>query len=141
MTVKPYRVGRSKTGLGLFATAPISKRTRIVAFTGRRIPTKDALARERKHGSKYMFEIDRHWTIDGSTRRNIARYANHACKPNAQAELYRGDIVLRATRNIQPGEEITYDYGEEYFDLFIRPRGCKCVACGKKQDRRARRAP
>jgi SET domain-containing protein len=125
----PYRVGRSQTGLGLFATAPIEKRTVIVEYRGRRIPTKDALKYERRYASKYMFEIDSRWTIDGSTRRNVARYANHSCRPNAESALVAGKIVLRALKAIRAGDEITFDYGREYFDLFLRAKGCKCTRC------------
>jgi SET domain-containing protein len=32
---KPYRVGRSRTGLGLFATKPIKKGTKIIRYFGR----------------------------------------------------------------------------------------------------------
>ena len=34
---KPYRIGRSPTGLGLFATEPIAKGAFIVEYKGRRI--------------------------------------------------------------------------------------------------------
>jgi SET domain-containing protein len=125
----PYRVGRSQTGLGLFATAPIEKRTVIVEYRGQRIPTKEARKYERRHGSKYMFEIDSRWTIDGSTRRNTARYANHSCRPNAESALVAGKVVLRALKAIREGDEITYDYGREYFDLFLKAKGCKCTKC------------
>ena len=125
----PYRVGRSQTGLGLFATAPIEKRTVIVEYRGRCIPTKEARKYERRHASKYMFEIDTRWTIDGSTRRNVARYANHSCRPNTESALIAGKIVLRALKAIRAGDEITYDYGREYFDLFLKAKGCKCTKC------------
>ena len=125
---KPYRVGRSFTGLGLFATAPIKKHALIVEYIGARIPTAEAHARERAGRSKYMFEINRHWTINGAGRDNIARYANHACRPNAESVLIRGKIFLKAIRRIQAGEEITYDYGPEYVTLFFKD-GCKCATC------------
>jgi len=125
----PVRVGRSPTGLGLFATAPIEKRTIIVEYSGPRIPTNEARTYERRYASKYMFEIDSRWTIDGSTHRNMARYANHSCRPNAESALLRGKIVLRAIKVIRPGEEITYDYGRAYFDLFLKAKGCKCAQC------------
>ena len=125
----PFRVGRSQTGLGLFATAPIEKRTIIVEYSGRRIPTKEARKYESRYASKYMFEIDSRWTIDGSSRRNTARYANHSCRPNAESDLVAGKIVLRAIKTIRAGEEITYDYGREYFDLFLKAKGCKCAKC------------
>ena len=128
---KPYRVGRSPTGLGLFATAPIKKHALIVEYSGPRIPTPQAHARERAGRSKYMFEISARWTIDGGGRDNMGRYANHACKPNAESVLIRGKVYLKAIRRILPGEEITYDYGREYVDLFFKG-GCKCATCREK---------
>jgi len=127
-----FRVGRSRTGLGLFAVAPIKKRTLVVEYSGERISTKEAQAREQRYGSRYMFEINARWTIDGSCRSNLARYVNHSCRPNTEAELIRGRMMYRAIRPIAAGEEITLDYGEEYFDLFIAKRGCKCVACDER---------
>jgi SET domain-containing protein len=130
MPPKPlFRIGRAYTGLGLFATAPIAKRTLIVEYSGRRIPTKEARKYEQRYASKYMFEINSRWTIDGSTRSNMARYANHSCRPNAESDLVNGKIVLRAVKTIADGEEITYDYGREYFELFLRAKGCKCTKC------------
>lgn len=140
MQSRLFRIGRSKTGLGLFAAAPIRKRQPIVEYSGPRIPTREAQAREKSRGSRYMFEIDRTWTIDGSVRSNIARYANHACRPNAEAYLSRGRIMLRAIRAIAPGEEITYDYGREYFDLFLKSSGCRCASCARKPTGNGRRA-
>src|SRR5919197_3428034 len=111
---KPYRVGRSATGLGLFATAPIDKGAFIIAYKGRRISNAKA-ARLEARGARYLYEINSRWTIDGSSRRNIARYANHSCRPNAESDVVKSEVILRAIKNIKPGDEITYDYGEEYF--------------------------
>lgn len=143
MATRSFRVGRSSIGLGLFATRPIANRDVVVAYSGKRIPTAEAQRRERHGKLKYMFEIDRRWTIDGSSRRNLARYVNHSCRPNTEAVLRKGKIVLVAVEPIAAGEEITLDYGEEYFDLFIKPHGCRCVACLAKAGRRsgARRRP
>lgn len=123
----PYRVGRSRTGLGLFAGRTFKRGERIVEYIGERIPTK--LAAERV--ARYDFETSSRWTIDGSPRWNIARYINHACKPNAKAEIVRGRIFIKALRRIEAGEEITYNYGKGYFETFIEPKGCLCEACGK----------
>lgn len=128
---KPYRVGRSKTGLGLFATAPIRKHDEIVEYSGARIPTKEAQALDRRRANKYLFEIDERWTIDGSTRSNLARYVNHACRPNAEAVLKGGRMIYRALKNIPSGAEITVDYGEEHVALYFR-NGCRCAACGPR---------
>jgi uncharacterized protein len=133
---KPYRVGRSRTGLGLFATRPIKKGAKIVRYFGPLLDTKkkkdDAIE------NKYLFELNGRWTIDGSVRENIARYINHACKPNAESDVMprKRKVVIRAIKNIEPGEEINYDYGTDYFKAYLKPIGCKCEACEKKRKRK-----
>lgn len=107
-------------------------------YKGRRITHAEADRREAR-GSRYMFELDERWTIDGSSRRNVARYVNHSCRPNAEADLEGGKLILRARKRIKEGEEITYDYGKEYFDLFIARIGCKCAKCRASRERRARK--
>jgi SET domain-containing protein len=131
---KPFRVARSATGLGLFATERIEKGAFIAEYTGPRIPHAEAERREAR-GAKYMYELNSRWTIDGSSRRNVARYANHSCRPNAESDVVRGKVILRATKTIAPGSEITYDYGREYFELIIKPKGCRCAHCAKRKTR------
>ena len=133
MAAKVYRVGRCATGLGLFATAQIAKGAFIVEYSGRRIPTRQAREREARTGCRYMFEINSRWTVDGSTRRNIGRYANHSCRPNAESAVVKGKLMLRAIKAIAADEEITYDYGREYFELFIKPQGCRCAKCARTE--------
>ena len=133
----PYRVGRSPTGLGLFATAPIAKGAFIVEYKGRRITHAQAKWLEAR-GSRYMYEINSRWTVDGSSR--ICRYANHSCRPNAESDVVKGKVILRARKKIKPGEEITYDYGREYFDIFLKPAGCKCAKCVERRRKRRRAA-
>src|SRR5262245_40987312 len=122
MLSKRFHIGRSNTGLGLFATLLITKGDVIAEYSGRRIRHAEAERRE-AGGNRYVFEINSRWSIDGSSRRNIARYANHSCRPNAESDLVEGRIVLRAIKTIRPGDEITYDYGREYFDLFLKKTG------------------
>src|ERR1700755_3685114 len=130
---KPYRVGRSPTGLGLFATKPIKKGTRIIRYFGPLLDSKKK--KDDDIENKYLFELTNRWTIDGSTRKNIARYINHACKPNAESDVNarKRKVVIRAVKTIEPGEEINYDYGTDYFKIFLKPIGCKCDACEQKR--------
>jgi hypothetical protein len=135
-TKKPYRVGRSRTGLGLFATRPIKKGAKIVRYFG---PLLDC--RKKKQDAienKYLFELNGRWTIDGSVRENVARYINHACKPNAESDVMprKRKVVIRAIKNIEPGEEINYDYGTDYFKAYLKPIGCKCDACERKRKKK-----
>jgi SET domain-containing protein len=138
MSARTVRVGRSATGLGLFAIKTIARKAYIVTYRGRVISTEEADRRER-HGARYMFELNSRWTIDGSPRHNLGRYLNHSCRPNAEAVLRKRRIVFLALRAIAPGEEITYDYGKEYFDYFFKKAGCRCAACTAKAARRRSR--
>jgi uncharacterized protein len=128
MEKRNFRVGRSKAGLGLFATRSIKKGTYIVDYTGKRIASRDA---ERLR-TRYLFELNDRWTIDGSARTNTARYINHSCRPNAEAVLARKRLRIRAIADIAPGDEITYHYGAEYFVAFIERIPCKCDACDSR---------
>src|SRR5512138_1637282 len=135
-TNKPYRIGRSRTGLGLFATKPIKKGTRIVRYFG---PLLDCDKEEDDAiENKYLFQLTKRWSIDGSVRKNIARYINHACKPNAESDVKprKRKVFIRAIKNIEPGEEINYDYGTDYFKAYLKPIGCKCDACEKKRKKK-----
>ena len=124
-----YRVGRAQTGLGLFAAQDIPERKLIVEYTGTRIPTWLAREIDRRRANKYLFEIDNRWTIDGSARTNLARYVNHSCDPNAEAESNRGRLMYRAIKPIAAGDEITLDYGEEHMELYFGKAGCLCPGC------------
>jgi SET domain-containing protein len=123
----PYEVKRTNTGLGLFATRPIPKGKRIIEYFGPYMPNDEV----EKSGRKYFFGVNSKWSIDGSPRENVARYINHSCRPNAEAFVsQRKRVWIWSRRNIKPGEEITYDYGKEYFEGIIEPMGCKCEKCG-----------
>ncbi len=113
--------------------------TYIATYRGRRIPNEEAERREAR-GSRYMFEINTRWTIDGKPRWNVARYVNHSCPPNARPVSRNGGIVIVADRRIEPDEEITYSYGEEYLQYFVENGGCHCAACIRKRRLRRRRA-
>lgn len=121
-------VKRSFAGLGLFATQPFRKGDCIIEYTGIQLTT----AQSNKKGGRYLFIVNKHTVLDGSGRDNLARYANHSCKPNSEIDVRRGKIFIVAKRRIATGEEITYDYGDEYFDEFIKPKGCLCASCKKK---------
>jgi hypothetical protein len=129
---KPYRIGRSRTGLGLFATKPIKKGAKILRYFG---PLLDSRNKKHDIDNKYLFELNGRWTIDGSVRNNVARYINHACRPNAESDVSarKRKVMIRAKKNISPGEEINYDYGTDYFKAYLKPIGCKCVSCENKR--------
>ena len=132
-----FIIKKTSTGLGLIAIKPIPKGKRLIEYIGPLLPNEIV---ERSNG-KYYFGVNTKWSIDGSSRRNIARYINHSCKPNAEAFVSQTRRVwIWSRRKIRAGEEITYDYGKEYFEGIIEPMGCRCEKCGaKKKSRKAKK--
>jgi len=122
-------VKRSSAGLGLFALEDIPKEQLIIEYTGERISEAEANTR----GGRYLFEVTNDLVIDGKGRENIARYVNHSCAPNAEAEHDEDEdrIYIRACKKIKAGDEITYSYGKMYVRDIIGPEGCRCAQCLK----------
>ena len=129
------------------SAAPVPGLGSLLQRRSRRVPlssnTKAASSRPRRlkeaRGNRYLYEINSRWTIDGTSRKNLARYANHSCRPNAKSHTVGHKIILRAIKNINPGDEITYSYGRDYFINVITRRGGKCDKCrGKRSDARAK---
>jgi uncharacterized protein len=125
-----FKVYRSSAGLGLRACRNFKKGARLIEYTGRKI----RVNRANDNPNRYLFELDEKWMLDGSPRTNLARYINHSCAPNAEAvhDEEENRIFIEAIKSIKTGHEITYDYGEEHFDEYIKPVGCKCAKCLKK---------
>jgi SET domain-containing protein len=124
---KVVKVKRGLAGLGLFAGEDIKKGELIIEYIGN-ILTKEQV--DAIKTNQYLFEVNRNKTIDGSVRWNIARYCNHACEEaaNAESEIKKGRVLVKAIKNIKEGDEIVYDYGEEFVNEYIAPHGCRCTA-------------
>ena len=123
------KVKRGVNGLGLFTFGPIKKSDYIIEYFGPLL--NDEQVQER--GGKYLFEIRKNKTIDGTDRKNIARYINHSCRPNCEVEIKKERVLIYAKRGIQPEEELNYDYGKEYWNEYIKPKGCRCAKCKEKE--------
>ena len=123
----PYslRVMRSDAGLGLFTNDSIKSGKFVIEYHGHLLSDDEA----EKKGGKYLCEINSKWTIDGTPRKNIARYINHSCRPNCEAVAQGKHVFVYARRGIKSGEELTYDYGKEYWVDYIKPYGCLCAKC------------
>ena len=125
------KVGKSGTGKGLFALQDIPKNKCLIEYIG--IPVSEAdLEKIQNIRAKYLFEVDKGVTINGNTKENTAKYINHSCRPNCEARGPKGKVFICSIKNIRAGEELTYDYGKEYFNEHIKPYGCRCAKCSKK---------
>ena len=124
---KIVKVKRGLAGLGLFAGENIKKGELIIEYIGNILNKEEA---DKKTTSQYLFEISRNKTIDGTPRWNLARYCNHACEEaaNAESEIKKGRVFIKAIKNIKDGDEVVYDYGEEFVNEHIAQHGCRCVA-------------
>lgn len=118
-------VKRSNAGLGLFAGEDLPKNACLIEYVGRTVSKEE----ETSSKSKYLFQISKNKTIDGKPRWNKAGYINHACDgaENCETDIKAGRVYVFAIKSIKKGEELTYDYGEEYFNDHIKPFGCRCA--------------
>jgi SET domain-containing protein len=124
-------VKRGTHGLGLFTTEAIAKGAFVIEYTGEKITTEEA----NRRGGQYLFEVNDNYTVDGRGRENTARYINHSCRPNCYPEIDDTEehIYIYAKRAIKPGEELTYDYGKEFWNMYIKPKQCRCDKCTEKR--------
>lgn len=128
-------VKKAKTGRGLFSNSHIKKGARVIEYTGRTLTEGEKYTSR----SRYLFDLDNGVTIDGYIAANKARFINHSCRPNCESTTRAGRVWIRAVRAIKPGEELTYDYGEEYFGAYLKDI-CACPKCEAKRQREAAKA-
>jgi SET domain-containing protein len=122
------RVGKTRTGKGMYVQEPIAKGVCIIEYTGR--PA--TMAQQKANTGKYLFWTSDTTMIDGNIPTNKARFINHSCRPNCEIDIKNKRIFVFAVKNIKPGEELTYDYGEEYFEMYFANGRCRCQKCSPK---------
>ena len=117
-------------GWGMFALDPIGKNKRIIEYAGEKITIAESEKREAQYlakGKIWCFRINRRWARDGNVQGNDARFINHGCKPNCYSMIIGRTVLICAARNIEAGEELTYNYyteGEGEIPCGCRP-GCQ----------------
>lgn len=101
-------------GKGAFASRPIPKGERFIEYLGERITHAEA---DRRYDDEtmevhhtFLFTVSSRIVIDASHCGNDARFINHSCTPNCEAEISRGRVFIFALRDIAVGEELCYDY-------------------------------
>ena len=125
--------------MGLFTRTPFLKNEMMVEYIGERIRQCVADKREASYekegvGSCYLFRLDKDVIVDATRTGGMARFMNHCCEPNAYAKVINTSnsdhpetkhIIIFAARDIQFGEEITYDYK---FPIEEQKLSCYCGA-------------
>lgn len=123
------RVGASGwAGEGLFALEAIAAGTPILQYLGERISKEESACR-RAEGNNYIFHLDYAWDIDGESLENTARYINHSCDPNCRVELRDGEIWILAARDLEPGQELSFNYGYDLSEYERFPCACGARNC------------
>ena len=110
-----FRVRRSPVhGLGAFALRRIRKGTRIIEYLGERVTHEEADRRyegkDESDSHTFLFIVDSKTVLDGGVDGNDSRFINHSCDPNCESVIEAKRVFIEATRTIQPGEELSYDY-------------------------------
>jgi SET domain-containing protein len=113
-------------GFGGFAKTDLPQGTRVLEYVGDQI-TKSESLRRCEANNPYIFALNENLDLDGNVAWNPARFINHSCAPNCDAESQAGRIWLVAQRDIRVGEEITFNYGFDLEDYRDYP--CHCGAC------------
>jgi len=112
-------------GTGGFARADLRAGARVMEYMGERIDKRESLARCER-GEAFIFHLDEEWNLDGNVPWNPARFLNHSCAPNCEAEFIDGRIWIVTMRPVASGEELTFNYGYDLQDWREHP--CRCGA-------------
>ena len=115
-------------GTGGFAKTAIRKGTRILEYLGEKITKSESLSRCEQNNA-YIFTLNDQQDLDGNVPWNPARFINHSCAPNCEAEKDDDRIWVIATRDIGAGEEITFNYGYDLVDYKDSPCLCGAPNC------------
>jgi SET domain-containing protein len=115
-------------GCGGFARRNIQIGTRIIQYVGE-IITKSESIRRCELNNAYIFFLDDVHDLDGNVDWNPARFLNHSCAPNCEAYFEDGEIWIYAIRDIQVGEELTFNYGYDLEDYKDHPCSCGASNC------------
>lgn len=107
---------------GCYTTAFIANKSKVVEYTGPRISKRRADELYADSPTTYLFGLGKGATvIDGH---GTAMFINHSCEPNCETDEKNGHIWIRAIRDIEPGEELVYDYN--LYDGDESPATCNC---------------
>lgn len=113
--------------VGVYASAPIRKGSRILEYVGPRISPEEADRLYEDSPRTYLYGMDDGKTvIDGV---GLGAYLNHSCDPNCEVDEIKGRVWIIALRDIAAGEELLWDY-----NLYDDEDPAPCY-CGSKKCR------
>ena len=112
-------------GHGVFAAEVIPARLKIGEIRGEAISCAEGRRRAASLQRIMIVEISPRTAIDASKSTDPMRFTNHSCQANARLAIIAGRIEFYSLRAIEPGEEITVNYGVTHHEGRLR---CRCGA-------------
>ena len=125
-------------GTGVYAVKEIPTGKRIIEYLGERIDKEESerrataqmeLAEKTGDAAVYIFTLNKKWDLDGNVPWNTASLLNHSCDPNCEAWIEEEQIFLYSLRDIEEGEELTFDYGFDIENYKDHPCLCRSDNC------------
>ncbi|KAI6175414.1 hypothetical protein M3Y97_00686100 [Aphelenchoides bicaudatus] len=150
--VEPFQT--ADKGLGLRAKEPIQKNHFLIEYSGQIVSEEKASKRAKQRSDEdpnqhnYIFTLNEYTGnsdnctqtfIDATRHGNLSRLINHSCDPNLFPVILRYGrslpvLALFTKRDIQTGEEFSYDYGK-MSNLTEETKRAKPCRCGSQQCR------
>ena len=126
-------------GSGVYAAKAIPAEVKVIEYIGERIDKEESerrawaqmeKAEETGDAAVYIFTLNDRWDVDGSVEWNVARLINHSCEPNCEAWIVDDKrIEIHSLREIEPGEELSFDYGFDVENYEDHPCLCGAEGC------------
>ncbi|MBI2003419.1 MAG: SET domain-containing protein-lysine N-methyltransferase [Parcubacteria group bacterium] len=109
-------------GLGVVAKEKINKGEIVFVYGGVIVPREDIKEYWKKMGHVGI-QIDDDFWVCPTSREELEKQGviNHSCEPNTG---FQDQVILVAIKDIEPGEELTFDYA--FCESFMESFECKC---------------
>eukprot|EP00908_Phaeocystis_cordata_P023567 Transcript_6013.p1 GENE.Transcript_6013~~Transcript_6013.p1 ORF type:complete len:236 (-),score=99.50 Transcript_6013:340-1047(-) len=113
----------SAKGMGLFARQELPDNTWVGDYLGEVLSQEQYLQRYPNEDPDYVLAANTDYNIDAAdpARSSFLRYANHSSDFNMIYDVLRvrgrrdKQVKFYTSRRVAPGEELVFDYGEQYW--------------------------
>ena len=124
-----FKVGRSRIqGRGLFAASALPARRKLGELGGEVVSERVARRRARASDCIMIVEFGDGRALDATHSASPFKHVNHSCEPNAFMRVCYGRVEFYSLRRVEPGEELTCDYGDTHHDGKL-PCRCGSARC------------
>jgi len=130
-----FRAGRK--GWGLTPLRKLAQGQFVIEYVGEVVTEEESLRRREEYAAAgvrhmYFMSLSSGELIDACQKGNISRFFNHSCEPNCEIQKWNvgGEVRIGffSLRDIEQGEELTFDYNFERFTQNDKPMRCHCGA-------------